>query len=409
MNLSAVTLFAAALIAPMQQSAATEELAQWRSLSERYEQLYGETGNASLLLLLAESRAKAGEAEAAVAALEQLVMLNTGLVVMNEPGLSALRGRAEVDAVITRLDAAAPQIGQPRVAAEISLPGLIPEGIATDGERLFVGDMAGRQILSLVLGEPARVFAITGELRPIGMTVDQRRGLLWVAATTAFVAAETPASAILGFDLTTGELRQSFRSPNWRSVNDLAIAPDGAIYLTDSLGGALFRLRPDEATVDGVTPDGQMAFPNGVALSADGQAIYVAQGASLKRVDVESGLMETVAQPRDLALLSIDGLYRYGPDLIAVQSGGTPGRVLRLHLSRDGRAISSYEVLAARLPVFDMPTTAAIQGDRLYLIANSQLRRLRQDGRIENPETLRPIQILEIDLGEEMSAPPSIP
>lgn len=184
-----------------------------------------------------------------------------------------------------------------------------------------------------------------------------------------------------------------------QSVNDLALAPDGAIYVTDSLGGALFRLRPEAGSFERVTTAGQMTYPNGVAISADGQAAYVAQGITLRRVDLDTGLQEVVAQPRDLALFSLDGLYRYGSDLIAVQHGGSSGRVLRLRLSPDGRTISSFEEVVARYPVFDMPTTAAIIGDRLYLIANSQLRRLGDDGRIENPETLQPVQILETDLG----------
>jgi len=399
MNLSIIPLVAAVLMVPMQEATESDETARWRTLSERYAQLHAETGNSSLLLLLAESRARAGEAEGAVAALEELLALQTGLVVTNEPGLLALRGLPDIDGVIARLDIGAPQIGQARIAAEISLPGLIPEGIAASGDRLYVGDMAGRQILTLVLGESARVFASTGELRPLGMTVERGRNRLWVAATTAFVAGETPESAILGFDLATGELREKFSSPELRSVNDLAVAFDGSIYITDSLGGALFRLRPERAMFERITPASQMSYPNGVAVSADGRAVYVAQGVTLKRVDVESGFVETVAQPRSLALLSVDGLYSHGPDLIAVQNGGSSGRLLRLRLSTDGKAIIGFDVLAARLPEFDMPTTAAITDNRLYLIANSQLRRLLDDGQIENPQTLRPIQILEIDHG----------
>ena len=124
----------------------------------------------------------------------------------------------------------------------------------------------------------------------------------------------------------------------------------------------------------------------------------MAQGIALRRIDAATGEVSTVGQPPNLALLSIDGLYWYKGSLIGVQNAGSPGRVLRLKLSNDGTSISAFEVIEAGNPDFDIPTTGAISGDGLIVIANSQLTRLGDDGRVTPGPPLKPVKLLKIRL-----------
>jgi hypothetical protein len=280
---------------------------------------------------------------------------------------------------------------------------VIPEGVAAapGSRRLFLSDLAKKRVLLVGSGVPTRVFASTDKLEPLGMKADTVRSLLWVAATSAFRTTDQPKSRLLAFDLRNGKLRHSYSSPDLKSVNDLALTPNGDLYVTDSLGGSVFRLRRGSDRLERITEAGKMSYPNGIAASGDGRSIYVAQGISLRRIDTATGQVSTVAQPPDLAILSIDGLYWHDGSLIGIQNGGNRGRVLRMRLSSQGESISGFDVLEAGNPDFDMPTTGSIAGNRFIFMANTQLQRLQDNGRISDGPPLKPVKLLEIRLPRE--------
>lgn len=365
-----------------------------------YERLYRESGNASLLWLLAEAHAAQNDRAAAVAALERVAAAGIGFSVAPDSGLTRFAGQADYDRIAARLAAAAPIVRRGRQIAQIAdMNSLVPEGIAADpaSGRLFLGDMHNRRILAIDRQGQVRPFGAPLAMRPLGMKVDIARGLLWIATTDAFWASQPVGVQLVALDLATGAMRRSVGGPA-RSLNDLVIASDGTIYVTDSLAGAVFRLDPGADTLVRIAPDAVMSYPNGIALSGDGSALYVAQGISLRRIDLASGAAGTVAHPSNLALLAIDGLYWYRGRLIAVQNGGGPGRILALDLSPDGRSIVGHQVLEAGDPGFNLPTTGAVIDGRLIFIANSQLRRIGDDGRLTEGRAVAPIRLIELAL-----------
>lgn len=369
-----------------------------RAAAERasaYEQLYKETGNGAVLWLAAEAHAQARQDAQAIAMLRAFTERKLGFEVTPQSPLTRLAGNPDYDALVRKLASDARKAGTTRQYAVIAAEGLVAEGIASDPQsgRIFVGDMAGNRIFVVERGAQPRLFARTGSLRPLGMKVDGASGLLRVAATTAFVPSEKPETALLSLDLASGEIKARAGAPDMRSINDLAIGPDGDIYATDSLGGAVFRLRPDASRFERVTEAGKMAYPNGIALTPDGKSIYVAQGVALRRIDTATKEVSTVVHPPSLALLSLDGLYWHEGSLIAVQNGAGRGRVLRLDLSDDGRTIANFAVVEGSHPEFDIPTTGTIVGDRFVFIANSQVDRLEDDGTISGP--LTPVRLFE--------------
>ena len=389
-----LTIIAAAILAatPFQPDPAAAERAK------TYEQLYKDSGNGALLWLSAEAHAQAGEDARAIASLRDFADRKLGFEVTAESPLSRLAGHPDYDAVARRLTTDARHVGKTKQIAVLEAPGFVPEGIAADPatRRIFVGDMAGKRIFVREPGGGQHLFVSTGELRPLGMKVDSRAGVLLVAATTAFVRSDKPQTALLAFDLETGALKRRATSPDLQSMNDVAVAPNGDIYATDSLGGAVFRLRRGAETFERVTEAGKMTYPNGIALTSDGAVALVAQGVSLRRIDIATGEVTVVAQPPDLALLSLDGTYWHDDALIAIQNGAGRGRILRLELAADRKSITDFEILEGSHPLFDIPTTGTIVRDRLVYIANSQLDQLEDDGTISG--TLAPIRLFETAL-----------
>lgn len=82
--------------------------------------------------------------------------------------------------------------------------------------------------------------------------------------------------------------------------NDLAFAPDGALYITDPKS---YRSEDPDGTIYRIEPEGdvrpaatELAFPNGLAFDADGQRLYVCESARHRvirfRVEADGGLRD---------------------------------------------------------------------------------------------------------------------
>ena len=364
----------------------------------QYETLVRDTGDGGVLWLLAEAYAQAGRKDDALKALDQLADRRMGFVPTPDSQLAKLTGDPTFEALARRMADEAPKVLTGRTAYTVRMPQLIPEGVAYDAERgrLFLGDAIHRRIVSVDRGGRSEPYGAPLAMPPLGMKVDAPRGRLLVATTNAFWSTQEKKAELVALDLRTRRPIGAWTHPEAVSFNDLDVAANGDVYVSDSEGGAVFRLR--NGSMERLTAPGGLGYPNGVALSRDGRHLFVAQGVSLRRVDTTTGEVTRVANPPTFTTLGIDGLYRRGDDLIGVQNIGTPGRVVRMRLTPAMDRILEFEVLRSGDPAFDIPTTAALTGDRLLVLANAQIDRLRPDGTIDTSKPLNPIRIVEIPL-----------
>jgi sugar lactone lactonase YvrE len=123
-----------------------------------------------------------------------------------------------------------------------------------------------------------------------------------------------------------------------------------------------------------------LAAPNGLALSEDEKTLYVASDTrGLIRINLENGRFEPLPHAAKIATTGIDGLARAGRSLFAVLNNPPspePPRIVRYDLDAAGTAIVGAEVLDEGNPRFSVPTTCAIAGGRLYVLATSHLDKL---------------------------------
>ena len=85
-----------------------------------------------------------------------------------------------------------------------------------------------------------------------------------------------------------------------------------------------------------------------MALADQGRALIVADyGSGLHRIDLATGEDEPITEPDAFTLTGIDGVVADGGDLIVIQNGSLPQRVVRLTLSPDARNVRSARVLLA--------------------------------------------------------------
>jgi sugar lactone lactonase YvrE len=250
-------------------------------------------------------------------------------------------------------------------------PGFQPEGIAIDrhGKAYFGSRLDGdiyRADLRTGLGRVISQGPGTGSL---GMKVDQR-GRLFVAG-----AAGGDGRVI---DTRTGKVLASYKfttaTPTF--VNDVILSKDAA-WFTDSRQPVLYKVPlgrhgklPKQSAVRTLPLSGDYKHDaagtnaNGISLTPDGRGLIIVQSVTglLFRVDPRTGVTKQV-NLGGLLMTAGDGLLRSRDTLYVVQNRLNQIAVLDLNNSgtrgRQLRTITSAD--------FDIPTTAAFFGKRIYL------------------------------------------
>jgi streptogramin lyase len=367
-------------------------------------------GHPSATYNLAAAQALRGDGKAAVETLESLA--DQGLVF--QPGKDADFASLQDDRGFKSVRRAFLRNDEPTGRAvrvfRLNSPTFIPEGIAYDpeGNHFYIGSVHERRI-QRVRGDDVEVEFVKpgagGLWAPMGMTVDTRRDLLWVATTAVpemkdANPAELGRAAIIAYDLETAQPRHRFvLEGEGHALGDVIVLRDGSVYTTDSRAGVLYALDVKAGKFEALTRPGELSSPQGLAPSADQRGLYVAdytQG--LYYFDRKKKALNRLHADDEIGIYGIDGLYAYGNDLIAIQNGIRPHRIVQLRVTR--KHVSRARVLASNLKDFDEPTLGVVRRRNFYFIANSQWGRFDKQHRLPPPEQLNRPMVMRIELEE---------
>jgi sugar lactone lactonase YvrE len=154
---------------------------------------------------------------------------------------------------------------------------------------------------------------------------------------------DTSTAVVRAFDIRTGSPAGEWRLPGVEWINDIAVANDGTIYATRTLGGT--SPTPDPATfqVWKITVDGTrsvfaqgapLALPNGVAIDGQGNIVVVNTGDDAILTFSKDGKLlktEHAAQPGSDGLVIMRDGTKY---VSSVRNGGVsrirPGKPAEL-------------------------------------------------------------------------------
>lgn len=273
--------------------------------------------------------------------------------------------------------------GTATVAATLGERDLMPEGLARDPRTgtLYLSSLYKGKVVAVDAAGVAGDFVSArqdGLWCTLGLRVDTSRDLLWVASAGQGLLADVQEdeiyrSGLFAFRLADGALfeRYLFADEQGHLLNDLTLASDGTIFVTDTEEGTVWQLEAGGSRLERLTEAGAVPGANGIALSADEARLYVAWDLGIAVVDRRGAEVRDLAPPPGASLTGVDGLELYRGALIAIQTGIE--RVSRFELSADGWSATSAQTLLARHPLFDFPTTGDIHGDELVLVANAQV------------------------------------
>ncbi|MGH3241974.1 MAG: SMP-30/gluconolactonase/LRE family protein, partial [Spirillospora sp.] len=268
-----------------------------------------------------------------------------------------------------------------RVVAAYVLPGdrVYPEGIAADPRTgsLYAGSFQDGTVYRTAPGRRvAEVFlpaGADGRHTANGLKVD-RAGRLWVTDSTAGVSVyDTRSRRLLA--------RFDVQGNGARFVNDLAIAPDGSAYLTDSGRSVVYRVTPrDLADARGgratlkprfdldetLEPHGPADFTlNGIVADPTGRFLLTADmhGGDLYRLDVVTGAVRKAALSGG-DMRNADGLELQHGRLWTVHN--TDNAITRWRVARDGTGARRERTLTDTS--LQLPTTLVRSRGTLYVV-----------------------------------------
>ncbi|BDI61236.1 hypothetical protein [Qipengyuania nanhaisediminis] len=188
-------------------------------------------------------------------------------------------------------------------------------------------------------------------------------------------------------------------APEGVALSDLSIAADGTVYASDPLGGGIYRKPAGIDALESLVAPGTFRSPQGSAVSADGTRLYVSDYRyGLAMIDIEYGTVSRVASDVPVLLDGVDGLWRHGHELIAIQNGTSPMRISAFTLSGDGTRIVAARVLEQAHGEWTEPLGGSLSGEHLVYVGTGQWDRYDK-GALKDGMQAIPTQIRRLPLG----------
>ncbi|WP_164011955.1 SMP-30/gluconolactonase/LRE family protein [Pyxidicoccus trucidator] len=363
---------------------------------------------------LAALSARLGDAAATARWLDVSADLGLGVDLGRDDSFARVLDAAPVRAAAGRLARNLEPLARSSVAFRLDEADFFPEGLACEarGEACYVASVRHRKVVRV--GRDGRATEVVppgqdGVLAALAVALSGDGRTLWVTSAAipqmrGFTQGDEHLAWVHAFDLASGRLQRRLGFPAGtgpHAPGDVHVTSKGEVFVSDSQQPVLYRVPPTGDTLEVFASDPLFRSPQGVAESADGRTLYVADYShGILAVDRASRKVAEVRPPTGGAtVLGIDGLARHGDTLIGIQNGLQPARVIRMRLATEPLRIQAVEVMDRHLPEADQPTIGAVVGDELRYVANSQWEQYDDAGRLREGAVLTPPLILRLPLG----------
>jgi sugar lactone lactonase YvrE len=341
--------------------------------------------------LLATDYAALGDRTKALTLLKQAIESDEGF----DPGatsFASLQSEPQYQALVRRAAQKFPAIHQAILAFTVVEKDLIPEGLTFNpsAHTFYLGSLKRRKIVEIKNGVANDfVPADRDQLLPVlGMKIDPADSGLW--ANTG--SDSSGKSELVHFDR-QGKLLGRWKPPGSGKhlLNDVVLRGAQEIFVSDSLANQIYRFDRKSGTFTELPLFRPLYYPNGIAISHDGNQLFVADAFGILRVGLIDHSSAELSPPTGSTLAGVDGMYWDRGDLVVVQNVGSP-RLARFLLSKDGLRVTNSTILEYRSEFVELPTTGVIVDGKFYFICNSQIENL-QNEKVVDSTKLRPVRI----------------
>lgn len=232
----------------------------------------------------------------------------------------------------------------------------------------------------------------------LAVSADATRDLMWVTVSampgfTGFPKEDEGKAALFALDGASGKVVRRFNLASGAPglLGDMSLADDGTVYVSDSIGGGVYRVRGDLKTAVLEKIAGDFFSPQTPVLAADGERVFVADySMGVGVVDLTRpnppGQLNYLAHPETVAVTGLDGLYLSGDSLYGIQNGTVPARIMRYYLNPGQTEITSGEVVEQATERLGESTHVIGLNGWLYISANVGWNKIDDHGRLKPGE-----------------------
>ncbi len=324
-----------------------------------------------------------------------------GIVLETPPheAFDRLRAEPAYAAVAARMETNARPIGKADVIFESDRTDLLPEAIARLKDAILIGSVRTGAILEISNGSMREIARVDGGV----FDLEVAGGAAAVAAVNNQLAFERagerdPTAAIVKIDLKNGQILSRTEVEGGDALLGDIEASAARSYASDSITPRLFA-QDKELGPRMMATDARFVNLQGLALDKKRKRLYVADYLTgLFRIDLDVGTVNAIGNPTGAHLGGIDGLYLYKGDLIGVQNGVLPHRIVRIDLDKAGAVAIGLQVLQQALPEWNEPTHGYVYRDRFVYIATSNWPAYDDKGRVRDGAQLAPLRIMSVPL-----------
>jgi sugar lactone lactonase YvrE len=261
-----------------------------------------------------------------------------------------------------------------------------PSAIAWDEsrKRFLVG--TARDGLLLAVSEEGKVDKLLeanegnglGSIRDIA--VDAPNNRLWLSSSSiqqpSGSAEASPGRSGL-FEMELDSLKPVARyelddDGTQRDFGAVVVAPNGDVFVADRLQAVVYRKPATSDRLAAFVADEGLDGFSDMAISPDGGRLYLSDTSKgVLVVDPENDTAAMLEGPETLNLGRIEAIFHAGRELVIVQAGIDPERLLALQLDASGGKVEEVRPMAIALEVFDGPAPGTIRGESVYYFADA--------------------------------------
>jgi sugar lactone lactonase YvrE len=278
-----------------------------------------------------------------------------------------------------------------------------PNGIAraSDGT-LYVGSITSGHVLRRRPDQAwETLFAGSNEVfAGTSLRLDEASGLLWGASPDFLPGAKARPHRIFALNVQSGVVLRSLELPDGGFGNDIALNPNGNVYVTDSRNGRVLRLRPGAPTFEVVIEDERLRGAGGIgvggiARDSNGRFVLGNYGSGL--LFVLDDIDKANTQLRPIAFSRVmenpDGLA-FGPDgsLLIIEGAAASGDG-KLHRVPDP-FVPGTRRIETLLTGLDSPVNLTVAADGHILVSEARVRHRLSAATIHDvPNSFRLLQL----------------
>jgi hypothetical protein len=309
-----------------------------------------------------------------------------------EPVFQTLRSEAGYQPLLKQLRGNQTPLQKAELVCTLSLADAMPEDLAYDHvtRRFLVSSIQHHTVYALsdprnggicMLNSLTSIQEMQG-WPVMALSSDAKRKLLWFTAAAMdgfpnIPQKENGKSSLYAANSRSGAVERRFDLPAGHPgvLGDMSIASDGTVYVTDSQGGGVYRVRGNLETARLEQIATGLFSPQTPVLASDQKRLFVADySMGIAIVDLTApsspAALDYLAHPAEIAVTGLDGLCLFGDSLYAIQNGTSPVRIMRYRLDPQQTRIVSAEVIEQANDRLGEPTHILSHDGWLYVIGN---------------------------------------